>query len=324
MWVGVLIGVVAGLLAIAVPLALILGVPLADAMRGGAGVIGALILAAATLFILPAALIGMVLFLVIEFLRDLGGVGSAAAGGDIGGDLPDVQDLLGSTATDGPALGVVALVIAIVVAFVVVRALVKRPGRSTVDGDILELREGRGSDRHPSPSTPAADPPASPRPAQRERGLRGEPRDPRAMARVDAPCLRNARRARAPDPRRSDRAADGAPGRRLRTRRIRQPDAAAVRAPSSDRALAAPSFDRRSAAGQDRSGEAARLTARAGKALEERARHLRGRGAGPGQQLVEEPEQRNELRRRALGQCRQGSPDRLTTVRPYHDAQPNV
>ena len=48
MWVGVLIGVVAGLVAIAVPLALILGVPLADAMRGGAGVIGALILAAAT------------------------------------------------------------------------------------------------------------------------------------------------------------------------------------------------------------------------------------------------------------------------------------
>ena len=144
MWAGVLIGVVAGLLAIALPLALILGVPLADAMRGGAAVIGALVLAAATLFILPAALIGMVLFLVIEFLRGLGGVGSAAAGGDIGGDLPDVQDLLGSTATDGPALGVVALVIAIVVAFVVVRALVKRPGRSTVDGDILELREGEG------------------------------------------------------------------------------------------------------------------------------------------------------------------------------------
>jgi hypothetical protein len=47
MWVGVLIGVVAGLVAIA-GLALILGVPLADAMRGGAGVIGALILAAAT------------------------------------------------------------------------------------------------------------------------------------------------------------------------------------------------------------------------------------------------------------------------------------
>lgn len=144
MWVGVLIGVLAGLVAIAVPLALILGVPLADAMRGGAGVIGALILAAATLFILPAALIGMVLFLVLEFLRDLGGVGSAAAGGDIGGDLPDVQDL-GSTATEGPALGVVALIIAIVVAFVVVRALVQRPGRSTIDGDILELREGEGA-----------------------------------------------------------------------------------------------------------------------------------------------------------------------------------
>ena len=37
-----------------------------------------------------------------------------------------------------------ALVIAVVVAFVVVRALVKRPGRSTVDGDIVELREGEG------------------------------------------------------------------------------------------------------------------------------------------------------------------------------------
>ena len=178
MWVGVLIGVVAGLVAIAVPLALILGVPLADAMRVGAGVSGALILAAATLFILPAALIGMVLFLVFEFLRDLGGVGSAAAGGAIGGDLPDVQDLLGSTATDGPALGVVALVIAIVVAFVVVRALVKRPGRSTVDGDIVELREGEGpiGIRLHRPRRPI--PRRHPRPAERERGLRGEPRDP--------------------------------------------------------------------------------------------------------------------------------------------------
>ena len=79
----------------------------------------------------------------------------------------------------------------------------------------------RGSDRDPSPSARLPIPGVTP-----SRGTRARPTwrasSPGAMARIDAPCLRDARRARAPDPCRSDRAADGAPGRRLRTGRIRE------------------------------------------------------------------------------------------------------
>ena len=135
--------VVAGLLAVAVSLAMLLGVPLADAIRAGAGVAGVVVAAVATLFILPAALLGMVLFLVIELLRAIGGGGTTDPGRLIGGAALDVQALLGPGG-DGPDLSLVALVIAIVVAFVLVRALVTRPGRSVVDGDVVEVREAEG------------------------------------------------------------------------------------------------------------------------------------------------------------------------------------
>lgn len=143
-WLGVLIGVVAGLLALTVPLAMILGVPLADAIRGGVGVLGVVVLAIATVFILPAALLGTIFFLVIEFLRALGGGGSTDPGDLIGGAIVDVQGLLGRARGEGPDLGPVVLVIAIVVGFLVVRALVRRPRRSVVDGDVIEVRETEG------------------------------------------------------------------------------------------------------------------------------------------------------------------------------------
>jgi hypothetical protein len=137
----VLIGVVAGLLAIALPLAMILGVPVAEAARGIAGVVAWIVVAAATLLILPAALLGMVLFLVIEFLRAIGGGGATDPADLIGGAAIDVQGLLGPASGNGLNLGLLPLVLAIVVAFVVVRLLVKRPGRSVVDGDLVEVRE---------------------------------------------------------------------------------------------------------------------------------------------------------------------------------------
>jgi len=139
-WIGVLVGVVAGLLAIALPLAMILGVPVAEAARGIGGVVLWVFVAAGTLLILPAALLAMVLFLVIEFLRAIGGGRTTDPGDLIGGAVLDVQGLLGPGG-NGLDLGPVPLVVAIVMAFVVVRWLVKRPGRSVVDGDLVEVRE---------------------------------------------------------------------------------------------------------------------------------------------------------------------------------------
>ena len=93
----------------------------------------------------------------------------------IGGAALDVQALLGPGG-DGPDLSLVALVIAIVVAFVLVRALVKRPGRTVVDGDVVEVREAERPDRDPPPPAAPAGPAAPSGPAERERGVRGEPR----------------------------------------------------------------------------------------------------------------------------------------------------
>jgi hypothetical protein len=140
-WVGVLFGVVAGLVAIAVPIALILGVPLADAVRGIGGVVLWVVVAAAVLLSLPAAILGIAFVLVIAFLATIGGAGRTDPGDLFGGAVLDVQALLGPDNGNGLNLGVVPLIVAIVVAFVVVRMLVKRPGRSDVVGDLVEIRE---------------------------------------------------------------------------------------------------------------------------------------------------------------------------------------
>jgi hypothetical protein len=140
-WDGVLLGVVVGLLAVALPLAMILGVPLGGAVRGVSEVVAGVFVIAATPFIWVGAVLGMALFLVIEFLRGGAGGTTTEPVDVIGGPLLDWQGLLGRANQNGLALGVIPLVVAIVVAFVLVRALVRRPRRSVVDGGVVEVRE---------------------------------------------------------------------------------------------------------------------------------------------------------------------------------------
>ena len=140
-WDGVLVGVVGGLLVVALPLALILGVPLGGAVRSAADIVAQILLVVATPFIWVGAIAGWALYLILDFLRRAAGGSETDTGGVIGGPLIDWQDVMGSGGQDGLALGVVPLVIAIVVAFVVVRMLVRRPRRSVVDGDVVEVRE---------------------------------------------------------------------------------------------------------------------------------------------------------------------------------------
>jgi hypothetical protein len=140
-WDGVLVGVVVGLVALALPLALVLGVPLGGAVRGAAQVVADVFIVVVTPFIWVGAVIGLAFFLVLEFLRGLAGAPTTDPGGVIGGPLADWQVLLGRADQNGLALGVVPLVIAIVVAFVLIRMFVRRPRRSVVEGEVVEVRE---------------------------------------------------------------------------------------------------------------------------------------------------------------------------------------
>ena len=140
-WDGVLLAVVIGSLAIALPLAVILGVPLGGALRGAVQVVTAVFLVVAIPIIWVGAALGWVFYLAIEFLRRIAGGNSTDTGGVIGGPLVDWQGMLGSEGQNGLALGVIPLVVAIAIAFILIRALVKRPRRSVVDGEVAEDRE---------------------------------------------------------------------------------------------------------------------------------------------------------------------------------------
>ncbi len=145
-WVGVLIGVVTGLFAVAIPLALLLGVPVDGAIRGALGLVGGVLVVVATWLVLPAALLGMALFLLIQFLRTGAGTVTTDPGLILGGGV-DWRGLIGSATNNGLVLGVVPLIVATVVAFLLVRSLLRRPRRSSVDGDVIEIREADGTIR---------------------------------------------------------------------------------------------------------------------------------------------------------------------------------
>ena len=264
MWVGVLIGVVAGLVAIAVPLALILGVPLADAMRGGAGVSGALILAAATLFILPAALHrdGPLPRVRVPARPGWGRIGSRRRSRS-GATFPTCRTCSGrqrrmarlsawwrsSSRSSWPSWSC------------------ERSSNGRVDrrSTATSSRSAKARVRSGSVSTGRG---CRSRGATRSRGTRARRtwrassswRDgPESMRRASETPAEHARRIRA-DP-------IGPPMGRLAADyaliEFGEADVAAVRASSSDRAVAAPSFDRCSASRQDRPRKAAGLTARA-------------------------------------------------------------
>jgi hypothetical protein len=137
----VLLAVVIGMLAISLPLAVILGVPLGGALRGVVQVVTTVLVVVAIPFIWVGAALGWVLYSAIEFLRGLAGGHSTDTGGVIGGPLVDWQGMLGPEGQNGLALGVIPFVVAVIVAFVLIRALVKRPRRSLVDGNVVEDRE---------------------------------------------------------------------------------------------------------------------------------------------------------------------------------------
>jgi hypothetical protein len=155
-WV-VLLGIVAGLLAVAMPLALILGVPLDHAIRGVLGPAGDLLVPVVTLLLLPFALLATVLVVLFELLT--GGPGT----------LPDVPaaiaatldfdwvNAIGRPGAQGPILELVPLVVAVVAAFLLMRGLLGRPDLSEPDDDATEIRQTErpvGGVRLPRPHLP--------------------------------------------------------------------------------------------------------------------------------------------------------------------------
>jgi len=139
-WV-VLVGIVAGLLAVAMPLALILGVPIDNAVRGVLGPIGDLLVPVVVVLLLPAALLATVLVLLFEMLT--GGPGTLP---DIPSALADTvafdwASALGGPSGQGPILELVPLVVAVVAAFLLVRGLLGRPDLSGAEDESVEVRE---------------------------------------------------------------------------------------------------------------------------------------------------------------------------------------
>jgi hypothetical protein len=143
-WDGVLVGIVAGLLVIALPLSIVIGLPLGGAVRVVAEGVAQVLVIAATPFIWVGALVAWVLYLAIEFLRRAAGGTTTDPGTVLRNPFIDLQGLFGPGNRIDLALGVIPLVVAIVVAFVLVRALVRRPRQAAVDGAVVEVREAEG------------------------------------------------------------------------------------------------------------------------------------------------------------------------------------
>jgi hypothetical protein len=143
-WVGLLIGVVAVLCAVTIPLALIVGVPLDSAFRGALGPIGDILIPVVMLLALPAGLLATALVLLIESLR--GNVTTVTSIPGASGGLGDfIQGSpLRPSGVGAVILGLVPLVIAIVAAFLLARRLLRRPRLAVVEGDITEIRESEG------------------------------------------------------------------------------------------------------------------------------------------------------------------------------------
>ncbi len=166
-WIGVLVAVVAVMLAVAMPVALVVGVPLDQAIRGTLGPIGDLLVPIVSLLLLPAALLGSALAWLLGNLR--GGAPTETPNGDgTTGPLGiDWAKALGPSGTEAVILGLVPIVVGLVVAFLLVRRFLGRPVAEEVDRDVVEIREIEGPTgglrlrmprlhaptRHPAPRT---------------------------------------------------------------------------------------------------------------------------------------------------------------------------
>ena len=201
-WVGVLVAVVGLMLAVAMPLSLIIGVPVGrcPSRRGCRSSLPSSLSSRSRSSGWAPPLAGSST-LAIEFLRSIAGGRATDTGGVIGGPLVDWQGMLGSEGQNGLALGVIPLVVAIVVVFILIRALVRRPRRLVVDGEVVEDPRSRASDRDASESSTGPDAATARRPALRERGRTWQASSVLARsARVRAPRVRDAGRARRSHP----------------------------------------------------------------------------------------------------------------------------
>lgn len=137
----VLFGVVAILLAVSLPLAAALAVPLDRAFLGGLGPVADLIGLILPILLLPAALIATLLVVAFQFLTGGGHIDQPPTLPDPGSISEQLGRLVGSAGATVPGLGLLALVFAAAVAALLIRALIQRPGTSDRDRGFVETRE---------------------------------------------------------------------------------------------------------------------------------------------------------------------------------------
>jgi len=143
-WIGVIAAVMAGMIAVAVPLALVLGVPIDQAIRGAMGPVAAVLVPVVSLLLLPAALLGTLLVWFIGTLQSGGPDQPQDPIGSIGPLVADWTKALGPSGSDAVILGLVPIVVGLVVAFLLVRRFMGRPVPSLIDRDMVEIRETEG------------------------------------------------------------------------------------------------------------------------------------------------------------------------------------
>jgi Domain of unknown function (DUF4129) len=139
-WIGMLVAVIAGLLVVALPLALVIGAPVDTAVRGVLGPLTAVLVPIVMILALPAALILSALVALFAGLQ--GGSGGSNTGFDVSLLLrTDFGSAVNPSGAQVVAIGLVPIVVAIVVAFLVVRTLLHRTGRFAMDDEVVEIRE---------------------------------------------------------------------------------------------------------------------------------------------------------------------------------------
>jgi len=137
----VLLGVVIALVAVAIPLASVLGVSLVEPIRAAVGSVADLFLVLLTALLWPAALVAAALVAAFDFLIGGGPTGQPAPLPDPGDIVDQFRDLLRSQPGSFPALGFLPIVLAAIAAVVLGRAYLKRPSPRTVDRPYVEVRE---------------------------------------------------------------------------------------------------------------------------------------------------------------------------------------
>jgi hypothetical protein len=137
--VGPLVAVVGVLLAVSIPLAVLLEVPLDNAVRGVLGPVGEILVALVTVFLWPAGLVAAALTVLLTSL--LGDPTGSSTPGDPVNPGVDLTALFGQGAAEGLVLGALPLILAIVVLFLLVRGLLRRIGPSDIDAGLDEIHE---------------------------------------------------------------------------------------------------------------------------------------------------------------------------------------